>query len=159
MKSTQRLGLSLLALWLFVPAAAIAQDGVAPTATGETGLFTLFTADTVPQGDWSFGLYYNNWDRVFEFNDDFDLDYHQLSASVGWGITENFELYASVPYLNLDPDFGNDDTLFGGDNDDQSGLGNARVGGSGASPVTPGRRLGDELLRRCPDGRRGRAGR
>jgi hypothetical protein len=81
------------------------QPGSATSTTGETGLFTIFTAETLPQGDWSFGLYYNNWDRVFEFDDNFDLDWNQVNASLGWGITDRFELAVSLPYLNLDPDF------------------------------------------------------
>src|SRR6185295_10002366 len=35
---------------------------VAPTSSGETGLFTVITADTLRRGDWSFGIYFNNWD-------------------------------------------------------------------------------------------------
>ena len=36
---------------------------------GETGLFSLLSGDTLPPGNWSFGLYYNNWDRLIEFSD------------------------------------------------------------------------------------------
>ena len=35
---------------------------VAPTSSGETGLFTVVTADTLRHGDWSFGVYYQAWD-------------------------------------------------------------------------------------------------
>jgi outer membrane protein OmpA-like peptidoglycan-associated protein len=115
-------------LALLAAPAAMGQPGSATSTTGETGLFTLFTAETLPQGDWSFGLYYNNWDRVFEFDDNFDLDWHQVNASLGWGITDRFELAVSLPYLNLDPDF--DGALGGfGDDDSESGIGNVRVGG------------------------------
>ncbi len=121
-------GLWLLAVLLATPA-AMAQPGSAPTATGETGLFTLFTPETLPQGDWSFGVYYNNWDRVFEFDDRAGLDIHQLSASIGWGITDRFELALQVPYLNLDGDFP-DSEMFGNlGGSSESGLGNVHVGG------------------------------
>jgi len=30
---------------------------VAPTASGQTGLFNVITADTLRRGDWSFGVY------------------------------------------------------------------------------------------------------
>ena len=33
-----------------------------PTASGETGLFNVITADTLRHGDWSFGVYYQAWD-------------------------------------------------------------------------------------------------
>ncbi|MGH6691070.1 MAG: hypothetical protein ACREF4_10380, partial [Gammaproteobacteria bacterium] len=112
------------ALLATVPAAAPAdQRANAPTTTGETGLFTLFSGQTVPRGEWSFGIYYNNWDRVFEFDDTADLDWNRLSASVGYGITEAFELTLSVPYEDLDPDFPGQVV------DSESGFGNARLAG------------------------------
>ncbi len=118
-------------LALCVPAVAQPESGEpaatasAPTATGESGLFTLFTAETLPRGEWSFGAYYNNWDRVFEFDGESDLDWHQASVSLGYGLTDRFELFVSVPYLNLDPDFEGP----AADDDSESGLGNAVVGG------------------------------
>jgi hypothetical protein len=49
------------ALWLslcLAPATAFAGvEANAPTITGETGLFTLFTGDTLPRGEWSFGSF------------------------------------------------------------------------------------------------------
>ncbi len=121
-------GLWLLVVLLAAPA-AMAQPGSAPTATGETGLFTLLSPETLPQGDWSFSLYYNNWDRVFKFDTDAGMDIHQLSASLGWGITDRFELAVQVPYLRLDGDFPNNEMFgqLGGKAED--GLGNVHVGG------------------------------
>ena len=55
---------SLLLSLLIVPSGLGAQQASAPTVTGETGLFTLIDGWTVPQGEWSFGFYYNNWDRL-----------------------------------------------------------------------------------------------
>ena len=116
-------GLALV-LTLAVGTAAADESVNAPTITGETGYFTLFTGETIPRGDWSFGIYYNNWDRVFEFNDQADIDWHRLSASVGYGFTDSFEMSIMVPYENFEAD------LPGGGNDfDESGLGNARLGG------------------------------
>ena len=43
---------------------AFAQLSSAPTATGETGMFTLLDGWTLPKGEWSLGFYYNNWDRL-----------------------------------------------------------------------------------------------
>jgi outer membrane protein OmpA-like peptidoglycan-associated protein len=107
---------------LLASGAAADERANAPTATGETGLFTLFTGDTIPQGEWSFGIYYNNWDRVFEFDDTADLDWHRVSASIGYGVTENWEISLMAPYENLDPDFP------GTDDSSESGVGNARLG-------------------------------
>ena len=86
---------------------AFAQQASAPTATGETGLFTLIDGWTLPQGEWSLGFYYNNWDRlvapvpggvVRPLTDDWDYDWNRLSASVGYGLTDAFELSVMIPY-------------------------------------------------------------
>jgi len=107
-----------------LPIVAVAgEQANAPTATGETGLFTLISGDTLPQGQWSFGLYYNNWDRVFEFDDRADADWSRLSASFGYGVTDDFEISVMLPWENYDLDFPG-----GGDND-EDGLGNVRVNG------------------------------
>ena len=54
----------ILALVSLAPTwASAAEQANAASVTGETGLFTLLTGDTLPRGGWSFGLYYNNWDR------------------------------------------------------------------------------------------------
>ena len=98
----------------------------APTVTGETGLFTLLTGRTLGRGYGSFGLYYNNWDRVIEDAGESDLDWNRLSASVGYGFTDNFEMSIMVPYEDLDFDF--DPGILDGFDDGHSGLGNARLG-------------------------------
>lgn len=88
-----------------VPASA--QLSSAPTATGETGAFTLLDGWTLPKGEWSLGFYYNNWDRLVApvpggvarpLTDDWDYDWNRLSASVGYGLTDRFELSIMVPY-------------------------------------------------------------
>ncbi|MGH7490038.1 MAG: hypothetical protein ACREMY_31195, partial [bacterium] len=98
------LGLSLL-VGLAPTLAMAAEQANAPTATGETGLFTLMTGDTLPQGGWSFGLYYNNWDPLVDIRDfpghvknDMSLDLHRVDASVGYGITDRWEISVAAPY-------------------------------------------------------------
>ncbi len=52
---------------------------VAPSLTGESGLFELTNADTLPSGHFSFGLFYSVWD-----------------LTVGYGATNNLELTLGV---------------------------------------------------------------
>jgi outer membrane protein OmpA-like peptidoglycan-associated protein len=124
--------LVLVALLGLAPELAHAgEEASAPSVTGETGLFQLLGGDTLPQGGWSFGLYANNWDRLinldeFGFNtdDDLSLDWTRLSASLGYGITDRWELSVLVPYE--DYQFDADD--IGGLDLDADGIGNVRVG-------------------------------
>ncbi len=125
--------LGILALASLAPTwASAAEQANAASVTGETGLFSLFTGDTLPRGGWSFGLYYNNWDRLvnlpngFSRNDNsqLSLDWNRLSASVGYGITDRWELSVMAPYDDINYD--QNDLLFNAD--DASGVGNVRVG-------------------------------
>ncbi|HEX2163717.1 MAG TPA: OmpA family protein [Thermoanaerobaculia bacterium] len=126
------------ACMLLVSGAALAQGSNhanAPTVTGETGFFSLLSGRTLPGGRGSFGLYYNNWDRVLNDAGESDVDWNRLSASFGYGITDNFEIVVMVPYedldFDLDPDaFEVDREIFGDEffDDTRSGLGNARLG-------------------------------
>jgi outer membrane protein OmpA-like peptidoglycan-associated protein len=86
---------------------------VAPTSSGETGLFTVITANTLRRGDWSFGIYFNDYDleagrepssltipsartgRAMSY------ELYRLSASVGYGLTDHWEVSASMPYDRL----------------------------------------------------------
>lgn len=81
----------------------------APTSSGQTGLFETVTADTLRQGDWSFGIYFNDWDLLAgEARDfappsareyqDMSYDLYRLSASIGVGITDRWEVSAMLPY-------------------------------------------------------------
>ncbi|MEZ5313676.1 MAG: OmpA family protein [Thermoanaerobaculia bacterium] len=121
--------------------AGMAQDASAPTATGETGLFTVIDGWTVPHGEWSFGIYYNNWDRLVSpipggvarpLTDDWDYDWNRLSASVGYGITDKFELSLMLPYDDFSASDNNHYGVVNGhyfeNKIDANGLGNARVG-------------------------------
>jgi outer membrane protein OmpA-like peptidoglycan-associated protein len=118
---------------------ASAQLASAPTATGETGLFTLIDGWTVPDGEFSFGLYYNNWDRLVApvpggvaapLTDDWDYDWNRLSVSVGYGITDKLEVSLMAPY----DDYNSSDVrhvgflngVFFEDEIDASGRGNFR---------------------------------
>ena len=126
---------------LFAATNLAAQQASAPSATGETGLFTILDGWTLPKGEWSFGFYYNNWDRlvapvpggvVRPFTDDWDYDWNRLSASAGYGISDRFELSLMVPY----DDFSASDNRHKGylngeffaDEIDASGIGNVRIG-------------------------------
>lgn len=134
----------LVAGLALTPTATFADNGsLAPTSTGETGLFTLFSGESLPQGQWSFGLYYNNWDRLAVEDSplplvpvakDRDYDWNRLSASVGYGITDNFEISLMLPYEIYD-DNGTktgaariNGRYFVNDDIDADGLGNARLG-------------------------------
>jgi len=80
-------------------ARASGEEANAPTACGETGLFTLLSGDTLPPGGWSFGLYYNDWDRLIDFSDPgvegFDrvelLRVLELTYGVACGRTEDLD--------------------------------------------------------------------
>jgi OOP family OmpA-OmpF porin len=131
----------LLAGALVVGGAAEAQQASAPTATGETGLFTLIDGWTLPAGEFSLGFYYNNWDRIVAGvpggvaaprTDDWDYDWHRLSASFGYGVTDRLELTVMAPYEDLSSSDVRHSGLVNGHrfDDDLSadGLGNVRLG-------------------------------
>ncbi|HEX2643247.1 MAG TPA: OmpA family protein [Thermoanaerobaculia bacterium] len=118
--------LCLAALVAVMPGMASAgEQANAPTVTGETGLFTLSSGDTLPRGTWSFGLYYNNWDRLLKLpgDNELSLDWNRLSGSLGYGLTDRWEVSVAVPYEDFDLD--SDDLGFDAD---ASGLGNVRLG-------------------------------
>jgi len=81
----------------------------APTASGQTGLFNVVTADTLRRGDWSFGVYFNDYDLTAGDAEEFappsarehrplSYDLYRLSASIGVGITDRWEVSAMLPY-------------------------------------------------------------
>lgn len=117
--------LPILGLLLLIPVGAFTQtityedqfNLVAPTSSGETGLFTGFTGDTLRQGDWSFGIYWNNYDYLAapapelrppsrRSYRDLDLDDTRVSASIGVGLTDRWELVASVPWIQHETNTG-----------------------------------------------------
>lgn len=121
MLRNHRLLFSLLC-FLIVSPALLAQDAAtttftredqlrffAPTHSGQTGLFSTVTADTLRQGDWSFGVYFNDWDlsageaREFALPsareyEDMSYDLYRLSASIGVGLTDRWEVSAMLPW-------------------------------------------------------------
>ena len=115
--------LFLLCLLIVVPGALQAQDATmtgsitrddqlrlfAPSSKGQTGLFEMVTADTLRRGDWSFGVYYNDYDLTAggaeEFAplsardyEDMSYDLYRLSASIGVGLTDRWEVSAMLPW-------------------------------------------------------------
>jgi outer membrane protein OmpA-like peptidoglycan-associated protein len=129
--------LGIIALAGLVSSAAMAEEAEqanAASVTGETGLFSLLTGDTLPRGGWSFGIYYNNWDRVIDLDKQFSLndkgqlsiDWNRVSASLGWGITDRWELSVMVPYENVKYD--NNDIRVRVDSGGGLSLGNVRLG-------------------------------
>jgi outer membrane protein OmpA-like peptidoglycan-associated protein len=114
--------LSLMLISIAVPGALFAQGMtmtredqislVAPTSSGETGLFTTVTADQLRRGDWSFGVYLNDYDlsagparrfaplsaRPYK---DMGYDLYRLNASIGYGLTDRWEVSASLPFDRL----------------------------------------------------------
>jgi outer membrane protein OmpA-like peptidoglycan-associated protein len=85
---------------------------VAPTACGQTGLFNVVTADTLHRGDWSFGVYLNDYDlsagpaRAFvplsaRDYKDMGYDQYRLSTSIGYGINDRWEVSAMLPWDRL----------------------------------------------------------
>jgi outer membrane protein OmpA-like peptidoglycan-associated protein len=142
---------SLLLLVMMVTPAASAQvisyedqlRLVSPSTTGEIGLFTTITGDTLRQGDWSFSVYYNNYDYLAapapEFRPpsrrsyrDMDLDDTRVSLSLGYGLTDRWEIAASIPYVMIE---NNANDLAGFVNGrlyvgqfDESGIGNLHIG-------------------------------
>src|SRR4051795_12260977 len=119
--------LGVIALVSLAPTMAMAAEQAnAASVTGETGLFSLLTGDTLPRGGWSFGLYYNNWDRIidldrrFSLNKDsqLSLDWNRVSASLGYGITDRWEVSVQAPFEN----YKYDDNDIAVRLDDQGGL-------------------------------------
>jgi outer membrane protein OmpA-like peptidoglycan-associated protein len=89
------------------------QIGIAaPTWTGETGLFNTVTANTLRRGDFSFSIYAQNFrllagpGRGFtppsarEYKD-YGYDHDVVSASIGYGLTDRWEVSAMLPYERI----------------------------------------------------------
>jgi len=89
------------------------QIGIAaPTWSGETGLFTTVTANTLHRGDFSFGIYAQNWRltagpaRAFALPSarpykDYGYDHDMVSLSAGYGLTDRWEISGMLPYEKL----------------------------------------------------------
>ena len=66
-----------------------------PTYEGTTGLFHMPTAYTLPKGRFSFSLFRDNLDR-----DPKDEDISIHGVSLGWGLSDRFELYGNFGLQN-----------------------------------------------------------
>ena len=110
---------------LLVAPPVVAQNALAPTHTGESGLFEVLSGNTLPAGSFSFSLYYNNFDRLIEVGSEtaaereLDLDWHRVSASFGYAFTDSFEMSVMAPYESYDFD--------GSFADDPDGMGQVQV--------------------------------
>src|SRR5581483_6775209 len=89
----------------------------APTWSGETGLFNTVTANTLHRGDISFSVYAQNYRllaapaREFALPSarkyrDYGYDLDRFSASIGYGLTDRWEVSASLPFEKIHGDGG-----------------------------------------------------
>jgi len=114
---------------------------VAPTASGQTGLFNVVTGNTLHHGDVSFGIYVNGYPLesadsgvvIPSARDNRPMDYYltRVSASVGYGLTDRWEISAMLPWDRLH-NRGNDRTgiingWFYSGRFSESGTGPARI--------------------------------
>ena len=100
----------------------------APTYGGDTGLFDLPSAYTLPKGKFSFSGYRNNLDR-----DPKDLDISIHGISLGYGATSRLEIFGTLGFQNainadalFQPGFVNDYPLVS--TGWETGLGDVRLG-------------------------------
>lgn len=94
----------LLALAVALLAALPLSAQVAPTLTGETGLFGIYDADTVPTGKFAFSLFYSMYDRTAASvplamplaDDPLRYDTDKLGLSITFGLRPNWEASFTV---------------------------------------------------------------
>lgn len=148
----KRAGLYFLMALMLVTASAIGAQEItredqlsllAPTFTGATGLFKTITGDTLKRGDWSFSTYFNEYQylaapavelKPLSARDYKDMDYikDEFTASIGYGLSDRWELTLGMPHVTLDQNAGDLAGYINGypyvgkftDND----IGNLRVG-------------------------------
>ena len=176
-----RLLLPLLCFVIAVPA-AYAQTGttmtltrddqlaaVAPASSGQTGLFETVTADTLHRGDVSFSIYYQDYDleaapaplslRPLSARDyeDMGYDLYRLSASVGYGLSDRWEVSVMAPWDRIKGNGGDrvgfiNGYLYAGKFSD-SGLGSVRLATKfGLNDRTSPSRLALSLFADLPTG-------
>ena len=98
-----RTRLLLGAIACLVLAAPLAAQ-VAPTVTGETGLFQVINADMLPQGRFSLALYWGLWDRTAAPvphaaalpDDPLRYDLQRFAGSVAYGLLPSWEASVST---------------------------------------------------------------
>src|SRR4030043_679389 len=69
------------------------------TVNGSTGLFTVYSADTLYKGNVAFTLYYYNFDR-----EPYDWDLTNFNLSFSYGLTNRLELSVMVPFVRREGD-------------------------------------------------------
>jgi outer membrane protein OmpA-like peptidoglycan-associated protein len=141
--------------FLYAQDAAITHDDqlrlFAPTSSGQTGLFETVTADTLRRGDWSFGVYFNDYDLEAGEAPEFappsareframSYDLYRLNASIGVGLTDRWEISANMPYDRIVANGGDRVGFINGllqrGEFNESGPGNLRLGTKfGLSPI------------------------
>jgi outer membrane protein OmpA-like peptidoglycan-associated protein len=140
----------------------------APTHSGQTGLFNTVTADTLRQRTWSFGVYFNDWDltagsardlappsaRDYQ---DLSYDLYRLSASIGVGITDRWEVSAMVPWDRIVSNGGDRVGYINGflhrGEFNESGLGSIRLATKfGFTPIDAATRFGLSAFVDLPTG-------
>jgi hypothetical protein len=78
-----------------------------PAWKGGTGLFTIYSAETLKAGEWGGSFYFNNFDREISLGDTdpgMDLDLSYLSLPFAFGVTDRFEVFAAANYVYLNTD-------------------------------------------------------
>jgi outer membrane protein OmpA-like peptidoglycan-associated protein len=89
----------LLALAVALLAAPPLGAQVAPSLTGETGLFSIYDAQTVPHGRFAFSLFYSMWDRTAapvpylapQPDDPLRYSNDKIGLSITYGLLPNWE--------------------------------------------------------------------
>src|ERR1700743_3257953 len=82
---------------------------VAPTVTRRPVLSSTLPGDTLHRGDWSFGIYFQDYDVLAAPARDFappsarsyrDMGYdlYRANVSLGYGLTDRWEVSASLPW-------------------------------------------------------------
>jgi outer membrane protein OmpA-like peptidoglycan-associated protein len=105
-----------------------------PTDDGDTGLFRLSSAYTLPKGKLSLNLFRDNFDR-----DPKDIDFSVLGLALGYGVSDKLELFGSAGIQNRtkvaaggQPGFFNDLPFAGASLTSpgwQTGFGDVQIGG------------------------------
>ena len=97
------------------------EDATAPTFFGESGLFQTTSGTTLQQGEWSFGAYLNQFRYTMADGRDLRIEHFpstrrayqdmsviedRFSASLGYGITDRWEINMQFPLVTVSSDEG-----------------------------------------------------
>lgn len=141
----------------------------APSTSGQTGLFETVTGDTLRRGDMSFGVYYQGYrleaaeaPSALQIpsargNDPMSYSLTRLSASVGYGVTDRWEVSVMAPWDRIKNNGGDrvgfiNGYLYQGRFSD-SGMGDVRLATKfGLSPADAASRVALLLFADLPTG-------